>query len=187
MTASNHTALYCAIFAAEAALFYMAWRRGFRAPGQLQEAFGLMDDSWRRRAIDVLAAAALWGAWMLIQSVVANALPTPPHNVEGLLPHGLGDTVLWVVVSCAAGIAEELLFRGYLRRAFTTLTRNAFAAVLLQAVAFGVAHGYQGVAACVHITIFGIIFGLVALYTRSLRICMIAHAWTDIAAGLIGI
>jgi VanZ family protein len=54
----------------------------------------------------------------------------------------------------------------------------------MQSVLFGVSHGYQGVRACVTISVYGLFFGALARMNRSLRPGMIAHAWTDVAAGL---
>ena len=58
-------------------------------------------------------------------------------------------------------------------------------ALFLQAAVFGIAHGYQGLRNCVAIAIYGALFTLLALWRKSLRPGMIAHAWTDIAAGLL--
>ncbi len=84
----------------------------------------------------------------------------------------------------SAGFAAELVFRGYLFTQFRALTRSTGLALVLQAVLFGVSHGYQGVRACATISLHGLFFGALALETRSLRPGMIAHAWTDVAAGL---
>lgn len=52
---------------------------------------------------------------------------------------------LWIVMALSAGFCEELIFRGYLQRQISDLTDSAVAAVLLQALLFGLAHGYQGI------------------------------------------
>ena len=49
---------------------------------------------------------------------------------------------------------------------------------------FGVSHGYQGIVSCARITLYGVLFGLLALWRRSLRPGMIAHAMTDVLAGV---
>ena len=91
-----------------------------------------------------------------------------------------------MLLSISAGFSEELVFRGYLQRQLTALTGRASLALLLQAAVFGVAHGYQGTRACLSIAIYGVLFTLLALWRKSLRPGMIAHAWTDIAGGLLG-
>jgi membrane protease YdiL (CAAX protease family) len=107
-------------------------------------------------------------------------------SIAPLVPHGVVEAVLWVLLSVSAGISEELVFRGYLQRQLTALTGRTSLALLLQAAVFGIAHGYQGARACLSIAIYGVLFTLLALWRKSLRPGMIAHAWTDIAGGLLG-
>jgi membrane protease YdiL (CAAX protease family) len=63
------------------------------------------------------------------------------------------------------------------------MTRNSAAAVILQAILFGISHGYQGFRAIIMIILFGFLFGILALWHKSLRPGMILHAWSDIYAG----
>jgi membrane protease YdiL (CAAX protease family) len=51
-------------------------------------------------------------------------------------------------------------------------------------VIFGVSHGYQGLRNVITITIFGFLFGTLALWRKSLKPGMILHAWTDIFSGI---
>jgi membrane protease YdiL (CAAX protease family) len=51
-------------------------------------------------------------------------------------------------------------------------------------VIFGVAHGYQGLRNVIAITIYGTVFGAVAVWRKSLKPGMILHAWTDIFGGI---
>src|ERR1039457_4944712 len=76
---------------------------------------------------------------------------------------------------------------GYFQRQFETFTGNPWIALFLQAVLFGIAHGYQGIEACAKIACFGVLYGLLALWRKSLRPGMMAHAWSDILSGIFGI
>ena len=60
------------------------------------------------------------------------------------------------------------------------MTGSAGWAVLIQAIVFGIGHLYEGVGPVVRITMFGVLFGLLAVWRKSLRPGMIAHAWSDI-------
>jgi len=77
-----------------------------------------------------------------------------------------------------------VVFRGYFQQQFEAWTRSPSIALLLQAALFAVSHGYQGARACAKIAVFGVLFGLVALWRGSLRPGMIAHALTDIVGGI---
>ena len=137
---------------------------------------------------DVLVAAALWVVWSLIARVWTAISPAPSGAVvQAMLPRGPIEAVLWVALSVSAGIAEELTFRGWLQSWFYARTGSWTIAVLAQAVVFGVVHGYQGIRSVLRITVYGAVFGVVTLWRRGLRPAMIAHAWTDIAAGLLRI
>ena len=75
------------------------------------------------------------------------------------------------------------LFRGYLQRQFHAATGNVVAAVVPQAMVFGLVHMYQGWKPVVVITVLGVLYGTLVALRRDLRASMIAHAWSDIYEG----
>lgn len=181
---SSHGPLYLSLIAAEVGLIYLV-RLGLSKGGSsIAEIAGKRDLSLPAWARDIIIAAVIWAVWMGIQALVGRFTHSQP-SISGLLPNGSVDRMLWIGVSVAAGVAEELTFRGYLLRQFHALTGNAWVGLVLQAAVFSIAHEYEGLAACFSIGIFGILFGMVAMKTGSLRACIIAHAWTNIAAGLL--
>jgi membrane protease YdiL (CAAX protease family) len=101
-----------------------------------------------------------------------------------LLPTTRIESVVWVGVSIAAGICEETVYRGYLQRQLWSLTRSLGLALVLQALIFGSAHIYQGWKPALIAAIYGLIFGVVAAWRRSIIPSAIAHVITDIVAGL---
>jgi membrane protease YdiL (CAAX protease family) len=107
-------------------------------------------------------------------------------SISQMMPHGWVERALWVLLAASAGISEEFVFRGYLQRQLTAFTGRTTMGLLLQVSIFAVAHGYQGVRSCLVIAIYGALFTLLALWRKSLRPGMIAHAWTDIIGGLVG-
>ena len=84
------------------------------------------------------------------------------------------------------GLAEEFVFRGYLQRQLLAATGRNSWAILLQGVVFGVAHGYQGIKGVLTISVYGVMFGILAALRRSLRPGMMQHASQDIVSGLVG-
>ncbi|PYX43065.1 MAG: CPBP family intramembrane metalloprotease [Acidobacteria bacterium] len=77
------------------------------------------------------------------------------------------------------------MFRGYLQGQFTAWTGSAYAGLVLQALVFGLAHGYQGARLMTVIAVFGCLFGLLAQWRQSLRPGMIAHFLQDASAVLL--
>ena len=84
-------------------------------------------------------------------------------------------------------LCEEIVFRGYLQRQFAVLTGRPGVALVLQALLFGITHGEQGVGAVARVFAYGIGFGAIALWRRSLLPGVLCHVWTDLASGLLGI
>jgi len=180
--------LYLSLIAAEWGLCLYVLR-GSRRPGGSRLRDLAMGSGWtpRRIASDILLALALWGGWSVVQTAWTRLSgPDASGAVAGLLPRRLEEIALWVALSISAGIAEEIVFRGYFQAQFEALTGRRWVALLMQAALFGVAHGYQGFEACSKIALYGLLFGAVAMWRKSLRPGIIAHAWTDIAAGLLG-
>lgn len=134
---------------------------------------------------DVAIGLAFWAAWTAAASLLARVFGPDPKSVQALLPRDLPESVVWVLLSLSAGFCEEVVFRGYFQTQFRALWGRPAPAIAAQAVIFGIAHGYQGVRHVIVIAVFGALFGLLAHWRRSLAPGIVAHAWTDIVAGLI--
>jgi hypothetical protein len=178
--------LYVSLIAAQWGLFYYVWKVGLRKAGASVRA--LVGGRWAKPedvVLDAALAAGMWAIWVIVQAAWGS-LSAPAHaaSIKSLLPQRPVEIALWIALSVSAGFSEELVFRGYFQKQFEALTRSAWLALVLQAVLFGVSHGYQGAQACMRITAYGCLFGLVALWRRSLRPGMFAHALTDIVAGI---
>jgi membrane protease YdiL (CAAX protease family) len=127
---------------------------------------------------DIAFATGLWAAWIGLQN--SHVLGSGENTALGLLPHGVFESLVWIPVALSAGFCEEIVFRGYLQKQFLAITGNALWAVLFQAIIFGIGHLYEGIGPVGRIMLFGILYGLVAVWRKSLRACMLAHAWSDI-------
>jgi CAAX protease family protein len=181
---SSPAALYLSLIAMEWGLVLYVWRGGLRTSGvRLGEWVG---GRWSRPR-DVAAALALaaWATWTVFTLAWDRVLGAGhAASVSSWLPRRPLDIGLWVVLSMSAGFCEELVFRGYLQTQLHALTGRLGLALVLQALLFGVSHGYQGIQACLTISLYGLMLGGLALARKSLRPGMLAHAWTDIASGI---
>jgi uncharacterized protein len=129
-------------------------------------------------------------AFLMIGSIVLQGLAHLLHAgskqaLRNVLPHSGTETMVWMLLAATAGICEEILCRGYLQSQFSALTHSAAGGILLQGIAFGAGHGYQGWKMMLVISVYGIIFGILAHWRRSLRPGMLAHFMQDGAAGLL--
>ena len=184
-------------------LFTMGWEWilvAFVLWGARRNGFGLKElvgGKWKSPEdglIDVAIAVGFWivAALILVLAAAAAGLVSPDKleaakkNVDVLKPLGAIESVVWVFLSITAGFCEEVMFRGYLMKQFAAWTRSDIIAVLLQALIFGAAHSYQGPRLAFVVTVYGMLFGVLAVLRRSLRPGMIAHAMQDTLSGLAG-
>ena len=178
--------VYLSLILMELALIYLGWR-GVKATGTTLP--DLIGGRWQS-AMDVLRDIALaFVLWLVLIGIAlvwravdgGSGLPT---SVTAMLPQTAPEITMWIALSISAGVAEEIVFRGYLQRQFAAVTGSSWIALAIQALLFGVSHGYQGIDAMLRITLLAVAFGLMALWRKSLRPGIIAHAWTDIASGV---
>jgi hypothetical protein len=181
--------LYLSLIAMEWGLFVYVWKGGLSRTGtRLSELIGGRWTSARHVLVDTALALGIWGIWKLFEIAWVRWLgPGHAASIQTLLPRTALEVLLWIAVSISAGICEELVFRGYFQKQFEAFTNRKWTALLLQSLLFGISHGYQGTEACVKIATFGALYGLLALWRKSLRPGMIAHAGSDILSGIFGI
>lgn len=191
----------------ELAMLVWIWF-GLRLHGlRFRSLLGDLERGVRSIAIDLAAAGVFWvGSLLVLASVgvfwealdaaihhrtfAPNGQPDPAqqhtiHTLLRLAPATPSEIAAWILVCAVAGFAEEIVFRGYLQRQFTAWGRGAmWVGVVFSGILFGMAHGYQGARNMVLLSVFGALFSLLAIFRRSLRAGMIAHAWQDLIAGL---
>jgi CAAX protease family protein len=177
--------LYLSLIATEWMLF-RGIVAGLRSTGTAWQALlGRASPAWTAVSGDVAVGVLVATGYVSAAWAVGHSAG---HAVaEGaLLPQGALETALWIALSASAGFCEEIAFRGYFQAQFEALTRSKTAALILQAALFGAAHAYQGLGSAVAIAAYGAAFGGLALWRRSLRPGIVAHALTDLALGLLG-
>ncbi|HJW09021.1 MAG TPA: type II CAAX endopeptidase family protein [Holophagaceae bacterium] len=185
--ASSHEGmipLYLSAIFMNGMLAYFVWTGVRKQGGSLFDLIGGRWSGWRDVGRDITLAALFWvvllaagrgASWMLGQSHA--------KTLDILLPQGALEVLAWIATSAMAGFSEELVFRGYVQRQILALSGSAWAAVVGQGVLFGLMHAYQGWKAVIAISLIGVLFGGLAQWRRTLRVGMLAHAWTDIWAG----
>ena len=102
-----------------------------------------------------------------------------------LAPANGVEIAAWGLLCLIVGFSEELIFRGYLQSQSIALLRNLPVSVVLTALIFGAAHGYQGMRGIVLISIYGALFGCITLLRKNLFPGMLAHSWHDFATGML--
>jgi hypothetical protein len=105
-------------------------------------------------------------------------------SVEGLLPRTPVELRLFLAVSLAAGVCEEIVYRGYLLAYLDSLVGPA-GAVLGSTLLFGLAHAYQGAAGIVRTGVVGLVLAGAYVVTGNLLAPVVLHVVIDVTSGLI--
>jgi membrane protease YdiL (CAAX protease family) len=106
----------------------------------------------------------------------------PGHATLALLPRTAGERRLFTMVGVTAGVCEEWLYRGFFLAVVSALAGGPSTGVLVgvAAVAFGLAHAYQGPAGIVSTGILGGVMAAVYLQTGSLLLPILLHVIIDL-------
>lgn len=177
-TTGPDVSVYLSVLGFEWVMFVVTWL-GTRQRATLRELIGAR---WSGRT--ALIALGFWLVFEGTDRVMHWLLHSgEPANLAAILPRTVLQGVVWILLSISAGFCEEFVYRGYLQRQFTALTRSAAAGIVLQAVVFGVSHGYQGWRQVITITVLGALYGLLFQWRRTILPGMLSHAWSDIISG----
>lgn len=178
---------YLAVILMEWTIVAFIWfglsRRGVRVAE-------LVGGAWMRpaaffRDLGIAVAFVLIFGGAILNGLAYVIKASPPPEMRDLMPQSVTDMIVWIVMSMTAGFCEELIFRGYFSRQFAALTQSAGAGIVLQGIVFGLGHGYQGWKLMSLIAFYGMMFGWLARWRRSLRPGMLGHALQDTAGGLL--
>jgi len=111
----------------------------------------------------------------------AVGTPAIVRALEERYPAGVWVPIITVAM-ISVGVAEELLFRGYLIARIQQMGRSRRSAVIASAVLFSIGHGYQGVPALVFSFCAGIVLGALWLRRSHLGAFAAGHAAYNLAA-----
>ena len=139
------------------------------------------------------ADAALWAISLIVLSLTLMGLFHGLGRLLGvgesallwaLLPRTTTERRLFVLLSLAAGLGEEVAFRGYVLAVLAGLGLGPWGAAAAAAVPFGFLHAYQGWWGIVRTAFVGLILGASVVLSGSIWPAALAHAAVDVIAGL---
>jgi uncharacterized protein len=100
-----------------------------------------------------------------------------------VFPRDSVEKLIFFAVVSTVAVCEEVIFRGFAQRLFTSLAGFAVLGILLSAALFSFAHLYQGRRGLIATFIVGILFSVARYFSGSLVPCIAAHFATDLIAG----
>ncbi len=99
------------------------------------------------------------------------------------------ELVHFSFLALAAGVSEEIIFRGFLIQYVASWTGGSGTglalAILLPGLAFGLVHLYQGWRIVAWIVVMSILWGAIFVVTGSLVIPMVLHTLVDLIGGVL--
>lgn len=134
-----------------------------------------------------------WSCGLLVVAIAALLLfhelgralgmPGSPF-LAALLPETVRERRLFMFLSLAAGLGEEVAFRGYVFAQLVSLGLGPWGAAIASAAPFGVLHAYQGWWGSLRTGLLGFVFATSVVLSGSLWPAVIAHAGIDMVGGL---
>lgn len=125
---------------------------------------------------------------LLVLGALSWQLRTPEERrtlwMRHLLPRTSAQWALWLVLSLAAGVAEETAYRGVLVVLLASVTASFITAVLLSAAAFALVHYPQGAKSMGWVFAIGLVMQAVVAGTGMLYVAMGVHAVYDVTAAI---
>jgi membrane protease YdiL (CAAX protease family) len=106
------------------------------------------------------------------------------YTLRELLPRTRRERGVFALLAVAAGVSEELAYRGYAIPMLAPWLGVGGAAALSSTI-FGVLHGYQGVLGTVRTTLMGGMLAWGFLTAGSLWPAIVAHTVIDLVAGIV--
>jgi len=140
------------------------------------------------------AAVAAWGAGLTVAALLlVGGLHLFRRRLgireapilKALLPRTGRERGGFALLSLAAGVGEEVTYRGYALAGLATVTGSWALAVVVSSAAFGALHAYQGAYGVVRTALLGALLAWSVTLTGSLWPAAMAHVAVDLVVGLV--
>jgi membrane protease YdiL (CAAX protease family) len=131
----------------------------------------------------VLGTAVLVAFVVLMRPMWRKRVEERSRKAWLFMPRTRQERDLWAGCSLAAGVSEELTYRGVMFVVLWRVTGSALAAALVAAAVFSISHFLQGWKSMTIIFGMALAFQLIAWVSGSLYVGMAVHALYDVTAG----
>lgn len=140
---------------------------------------------WRLRAMPLVLATVLVVAGLVsMRPIWRRSIERRDLKARFFMPTTQRERRLWAGLSVAAGVSEEVTYRGVLFALLVMVTGNAWIAAGLSAVAFGLSHAVQGWRAAAAVMVIALLLQGLVVLDGTLYPAIAAHAMYDWLAGL---
>ncbi|HSM03331.1 MAG TPA: type II CAAX endopeptidase family protein [Longimicrobiales bacterium] len=102
-----------------------------------------------------------------------------------LIPRNARERSLFVLLSLAAGVGEEVAYRGYLVTVLGALFEGPWVAAAVSSLAFSLLHAYQGPLGILRSGLMGFLFAAAFILHGSLWPLIVVHVVVDLFSGFV--
>lgn len=129
-----------------------------------------------------------FGLLAFIELALANSIVDTEklNSISSLTPKTTTSRVIFIVMGLVAGLAEEIVYRGFAIRALESNKINRWVAVLIATIPFIFQHGLKSIDQFWWFLIWGIVFGILFLWLRKLTLNIIIH-WLVILSAMVAV
>ena len=129
-----------------------------------------------------------FGLLAFIESALADSIVDNEklNTVPSLTPKTTTSRVIFVTMGLVAGLAEEIVYRGFAIRALESNKVNKWVAVFVATIPFIFQHGLKSIDQFWWFSIWGITFGAMFLWLKKLTLNIIVH-WLVILSAMAAI
>jgi len=131
----------------------------------------------------VLGAAVLVAFVVLMRPMWRKRIEERSRKAWLFMPRTREERFLWAGCSFAAGVSEEVTYRGVMFVVLWRVTGSPLAAALIGAAVFAISHFLQGWKSMTIIFGMALVFQMIAWVSGSLYSGMAVHALYDLTAG----
>lgn len=129
-----------------------------------------------------------FGLLAFIELALANSIVDPEkmNNISSLTPKTTTARIIFVFMGLTAGLAEEIVYRGFAIKALVSNKINKWLAVFAASIPFIFQHGLKSINQFWWFLIWGVVFGILFLLLKKLTFNIIIH-WLIILSAMISI
>lgn len=102
-----------------------------------------------------------------------------------LIPRTTREKSLFVLLSLAAGVGEEVVYRGWLIAVLAPVFDGPWVAAVVSSMAFSLLHSYQGPVGILRSGLMGFLFAAAFIVYGSLWPLVVVHVAVDLVSGLV--
>lgn len=128
------------------------------------------------------------GLLAFIELTLANSIVDPEkiNNISSLTPKTTTARIIFIIMGLTAGLAEEIVYRGFAIKALVSNKINKWLAVFAATIPFIFQHGLKSMDQFWWFLTWGIVFGVLFLWLKKSTFNIIIH-WLVILSAMIAI